>query len=326
MILPSFWYFLTCVVSRNHLTTSLNSDVSKLTNRDIHRIIRQWANEKPVVEIAQNFQITRQRVYQLIDQFKGCGEYPVLRQSGRKPQQIDERMEALILETYRANNIGPTHLEKKIEETYGIHIPHNRIYRVLLTHDLVEINMKKRQQRKYVRYERAHSMSMWQGDWKEFELDGSKKWLVAFMDDSSRLITCYGIFDSPTTENTILVLNQGFREYGAPREILTDNGTQFVSARDREHAHHKFGEFLVLHNIRHIPTAIKHPQTNGKIERFFGEIERRIGKFGSVDKIVHWHNVIKPHMSLNYDEPCNAFWYRLPPERILSYAQKWLYV
>ncbi|MFZ1897988.1 MAG: IS481 family transposase, partial [Methanoregula sp.] len=34
----------------------------------------------------------------------------------------------------------------------------------------------------------------------------------------------------------------------------------------------------------------------------------------------------KPHMSLNFDEPCNAFWYRLPPERILNYAQKWLYV
>jgi hypothetical protein len=36
--------------------------------------------------------------------------------------------------------------------------------------------------------------------------------------------------------------------------------------------------------------------------------------------------VIKPHMSLDYDEPCNVFWYRLPPERILAYAQKWLYV
>lgn len=186
--------------------------------------------------------------------------------------------------------------------------------------------MKTRQQRKYVRYERAHSMSMWQGDWKEFELNGSKKWLIAFMDDSSRFITCYGVFDSPTTENTISVLNQGFQEYGMPRKILTDNGTQFVSARDREHALHKFGEFLALHNIKHIPTAIKHPQTNGKIERFFREVERRIGKFGSVDKIVHWHNVIKPHMSLNYDEPGNAFWYRLPPVRILAYAQKWLYV
>jgi len=56
--------------------------------------------------------------------------------------------------------VGPTQLEKKIEETYGIHISHKRIYQVLLFHGLVEINMKKRQQRKYVRYERAHSMSL----------------------------------------------------------------------------------------------------------------------------------------------------------------------
>ena len=300
--------------------------MSKLSNRDIQRIIQQWVKEKPIVEIARYFRITRQRVYQLINRFKEEGEYPELKVSGRKPQPIDERTEELILETYRVNSVGPTHLEKKIEETYGIHIPHNRIYRVLLNHGLVEINMKKRQQRKYVRYERTHSMSMWQGDWKEFEFDGSKRWLVAFMDDSSRLITCYGVFDSPTTENTITVLNRGFREYGTPREILTDHGTQFISARNRELAHHTFGDFLDQHNIKHIVAGVKHPQTNGKIERFFGEVERRIAKFGSVDAVVHWHNFIKPHMSLDYDEPGNVFWYRLPPERILAYAQKWLYV
>lgn len=239
------------------------------------------------------------------------------------PQTIDERIEELILETYHATNNGPTHLKKKIEKTCGIHIPHNRIYRILLTHGLVEINMKKRQQRKFIRFERDHSMSMWQGDWKEIGCDGLKKWVVAFMDDSSWLITCYGVFDSLTTENTITVLNLGFREYGTPsREILTDNGTQYVSARNREHAHYKFKEFLALHNIKHIPTSIKHPQTNGKIERFFGDVKRRIAKFGSIDKIVHWHNVIIPHMSLDYDEPYNAFWYRLPPEKILNYAQK----
>ncbi|MDP3565309.1 MAG: IS481 family transposase, partial [Methanoregula sp.] len=85
-------------------------------------------------------------------------------------------------------------------------------------------------------------------------------------------------------------------------------------------------DFLNQHEIKHIGARVKHPQTNGKIERFFGEVERRIRKCGSIDKIVHWHNVIKPHMSLDYDEPCNVFWYRLPPERILNYAQKWLYV
>jgi putative transposase len=308
------------------LTTHLNIDVSKLSNRDIQRIIRHWVKEKPVVEIARDFQVTRQRVYQLVTQFKEMGDYPEIKRPGRKPEPLNERTEELILESYRANNVGPIHLEKKIEESYGIHIPHNRIYQVLLFHGLVEINMRKRQQRKYIRYERAHSMSMWQGDWKEFEIDSTKNWVVAFIDDSSRLITCYGVFDSPTTENTITVLKQGFREYGTPREILTDHGTQFVSARDREHAQHKFKDFLDQHEIKHIVARVKHPQTNGKIERFYGEVERRIRKFGSIDKIVHWHNVIKPHMSLDYDEPCNVFWYRLPPERILSYAQKWLYV
>jgi putative transposase len=270
--------------------------------------------EKPGVEIARDFRVTRQRVYQLITSFKEQEDYPEIKRSGRKSQPIDKRTEELILNSYRANNVGPTHLEKKIEETHGIHIPHNSIYRVLLLYGLVEINMRKRQQRKYVRYERAHSMSMWQGDWKEFEIDNSRKGVIAFIDDSSRLITCYGVFDSSTTENTISILKQGFREYGTPREILTDHGTQFVSARDRKHAQHKFKDFLDHHEIKHIVARMKHPQTNGKIEGFYGEVERRIRKFGSIDKIVHWHNVIKPHMSLDYDDPCNAFWYRLPVE------------
>ena len=314
------------VVSRNHLTSNVNIDVSKLSDRDIERIIKQWLKEKPVAEIARDFQVTRQRIYQLINRFKQDLAFPEFRCPGRKPDPIDSTTEQVILESYYENDLGPVHLEKKIEQTYGIHIPHNRIYRVLLSHGHVEVNMKKRKQRKYVRYERAHSMSLWQGDWKEFEIDGTKRWVVAFIDDSSRLIPCYGVFDSPTTQNTITVLNQGFTEYGTPREILTDHGTQFVSARDRENARHTFGEFLNQNGIKHIVARVKHPQTNGKIERFFGEVERKIVRLGSIDKVVRWYNVIKPHMSLNWDEPCNVFWYRLPSERVLDYAKKWLYV
>jgi putative transposase len=106
------------------LTTHLNIDVSKLSNGDIQRIIRHWVKEKLVVEIARDFQVTRQRVYQLVTQFKEMGDYPEIKRPGRKPQPLDERTEELILESYRTNNVGPTHLEKKMEESYGIHIPH----------------------------------------------------------------------------------------------------------------------------------------------------------------------------------------------------------
>ncbi len=77
-------------------------------------------------------------------------------------------------------------------------------------------------------------------------------------------------------------------------------------------------DFLDQLGIKHILITVKHPQMNGKIERFYGEVERRIGKFVSVDKIAHWYNAIKNPMSLDYDEPCHVFWYRLSPERVRS--------
>jgi putative transposase len=75
------------------------------------------------------------------------------------------------------------------------------------------------------------------------------------------------------------------------REILTAHGTRFVSARDRENAEQPL--FQELNGIKHIVARVKHPQTNGKIERFFGKVERRIGKIGSVDRIIVWQNEIK---------------------------------
>jgi putative transposase len=88
-------------------------------------------------------------------------------------------------------------------------------------------------------------------------------------------------------------------------------------------AQHTFKEFLASYGIQHIVAGFKHLQTKGKVERFYGEVERRIGKFRSVDRIVKWQNEIKPHMSLNYQVPAKVLWYRLPPERILGFIQEW---
>jgi len=184
--------------------------------------------------------------------------------------------------------------------------------------------MKKRKQRKWVRFERKHSMELWQGDWKMLR----EKWIIAFMDDTSRFITCYGIFDSATTENTIKVLREGLSEYGIPDEILTDPGTQFVAAKSREKAKHKFKDFLAENRVRHILARINHPQTNGKIERFFGLMEQKLHLFDSVDEFVSWYNYVKLHMSLNFDEletPYQALLRKLPAERVFEFSGRWLF-
>jgi len=57
--------------------------------------------------------------------------------------------------------------------------------------------------KQWVRYERAHSMSLWQGDWKLINLNGEERWIIAFMDDASRVVTCFGVFDD-VVENITL--------------------------------------------------------------------------------------------------------------------------
>ncbi len=76
---------------------------------------------------------------------------------------------------------------------------------------------------------------------------------------------------------------------------------------------------------------MNHPQTNGKIERFYGTGEQKLPLFDyDVDVFVEWYNRVKPHMSLSltgrrYDTPHEAFWCKLPEEWILQYTNPWFW-
>jgi hypothetical protein len=71
--------------------------------------------------------------------------------------------------------------------------------------------LSKQKRRKWVRYEREHSMSLWHMDWKQL---WNCAWWIAVMDDASRLIMNHAIFQQATAENTIQVLKQTIAKYG----------------------------------------------------------------------------------------------------------------
>ena len=64
---------------------------------------------------------------------------------------------------------------------------------------------------------------------------------------------------STTLSSTIKVLLDWFARFGIPDQIVSDNGTQFVSE--------KFHAFVRSNGIRHITSAPYHPGTNGLAER-----------------------------------------------------------
>ena len=70
---------------------------------------------------------------------------------------------------------------------------------------LAERNPKKSQRRKWIRYERTYSNSMWHTDYKQL---CDRRWLLCYEDDASHFVTGYGVFDHATTENALAVLEQ----------------------------------------------------------------------------------------------------------------------
>ena len=134
-------------------------------------------------------------------------------------------------------------------------ISHNRIHRILIESGMAMEDPNKRKQRKWVRYERKHSNSLWHMDWAEYR----EEQLLVIEDDASRYIVGFGSFESATTENSLIVLMKATEEHGKPREIMTDHGTQFFSngKNGEPGGPNEFQRFLESEGIRHILARVK---------------------------------------------------------------------
>lgn len=95
-------------------------------------------------------------------------------------------------------------------------------------------------------------------------------YLVAFLDDHSRFITGYGLHVSQSTAVVLEVFRAAITGFGTPEEVLTDNGTQYVTWRGRS----AFAKECEKLGIRQIVASPHRPQTLGKIERFWGSLWR----------------------------------------------------
>ena len=47
---------------------------------------------------------------------------------------------------------------------------------------------------------------------------------------------------------------------------------------------------------------IKHPQSNGKVEKWFDTYERHRDAFINKEEFLEWYNEIRPHRSLNWTD------------------------
>lgn len=117
-------------------------------------------------------------------------------------------------------------------------------------------------------FERSTPNQLWQTDIMCFRMGGRQVYLIGYIDDYSRYIVGLGLFTSQTAENVLEAYRKATAEYGVPKEMLTDNGRQYTNWRGKT----RFEMELQKDKVKHIRSQPHHPQTLGKIERFWKTI------------------------------------------------------
>src|SRR3989338_8748701 len=223
--------------------------------------------------------------------------------TGRSETVLNQTTVLIILDLRKRFGYGALHIEHILKQK-GFTISHRQIEKVLLRNNLVVPNLKKQRSRKWVRYELPNPNDLWHTDWSYDPFTG--KQLAVYIDDRTRLITSFGLFDRATAENTIALLYSGIAEYGKPKAVMTDHGGQYYANHpNADQQNTLFGSTLSNLGIKHYLARVNRPQTNGKVERFFlsYKTEFATGTFTNVKDYVQHYNEKRLHMSLHYRTP-----------------------
>ena len=164
------------------------------------------------------------------------------------------------------------------------------------------------------RFARENPNDMLQMDIMDFYIrDCHRVYLISALDDCSRMIVGWGLFRKKSADNVLEVLRTTLARHGAPKEILTDQGSQFKHWGGVT----QFEKLLSKLNIRHTKARSHHPQTCGKIEAFHKTIQRElidkeffVSQEQATEKIARYiehYNYARPHSALDGYTPSDRY-------------------
>lgn len=164
-------------------------------------------------------------------------------------------------------------------------------------------------------------------DWHEWDRTDIK--VCVILDDASRMVLAGGEFTEINTENIMLMIDQLVDKFWwlCPlRELILDHGSEFGAHRIHDDGswNSEFKDHLKKYGIEPILARVKHPQTNGKLERFFGEYVKHRPAFHSFEEFITWYND-RPHGSLNFqslETPERAFRRKMPLEAYFAIGHR----
>jgi transposase InsO family protein len=220
----------------------------------------------------------------------------------------------LVIETWKKYICGARKMHAILTKK-GFNVSLRKISQVMIIEGFQKPFPKRRRPRKYKRYEWPLPNYMWHCDWHVIKAEKMRGIsILVFIDDCSRKIMGY-ITGAETAKNSIFALYKAISKHKVLPYILnSDRGTHFIASKYDKNgkANHEFQNELEELGIIFIPSKVRHPQTNGKNEKFNHILDCEFDeRFETLDEFIEYYNNERPSEAVDYMTPNEAYETRL---------------
>lgn len=278
-----------------------------------------------VSQAAEKTGVARQTLHRWLARYEVEGLDGLADRSHRPvvcPHQMPAAVEAVVLELRRSRPYwGPRRLVFELAKRKVSPVPSSSaVYRALVRAGLIDPSVRDRRSRKWKRWERGAPMELWQMDIVGgFPLaDGTSARALTGIDDHSRMCVCARLMARERTRAVCEGLRDALARYGAPEQVLTDNGKVFTGRFCHPPVEVLFDAICRENGIEHLLTQPRSPTTTGKIERFHRSLRAEFLSSAApftnlktaqraLDEWVDDYNNNRPHQALKMATPAQRF-------------------
>lgn len=264
--------------------------------------------------LCDDFGISRPTGYRWVERYRTVNSLSSLSEHSRCPHHIanktSHKNECRVIELrqrfgWGAKKIRVLLLRKNLDLKVAT------INRILKRNDLIDVRDSHRPALK--RFERKAPNELWQMDFKgDYHSETGRCYPLSLLDDHSRFGVGLYALKGQDTETVFSCIVDAFETYGVPEAILTDHGVPWWS-NSNNRGLTRLSVRLINQGIKLYFSGIRHPQTQGKVERFHRTLEDAVRHHGRPSTITEWkeflefflyeYNHIRPHEALDMDTP-----------------------
>ncbi len=250
---------------------------SKLDYGEQERLVQEKCNRQWDIPYSPRTHIARSTIYSWLKKYTDNGNkltalYPRERSDTGVSRTIDDETANFIIQTRLENPVLTLKdlIDKVVKDNPGLThkaLPKTNVYRILQKQNLT--GTKKAIPKDRRRFEAESPNDIWQSDVMHgprllYKNKLRKTYLLAIIDDHTRIIPNAQFYFSENLATYLLFLEEAFQRRGLPRKLYVDNGAAFKS-------HHlKFVSASL--EISLINAKAYQPEGKGKIERWFKTI------------------------------------------------------